>query len=101
MINLDVVGGCLVQRGDTTVALDQEGLGTKSSSDIYWKRNESESEHRGNRTLKAATVKLALVTRMEVKKVDRVKLISVSLVRIILATVILVRMILVRVNLFW
>ena len=46
MINLDVVGSRLVQRGDTTVALDQEGLGTKSSSDIYWKRNESESQHR-------------------------------------------------------
>ena len=29
MIDLNVVGSCLVQRGDTTVALDQEGLGTK------------------------------------------------------------------------
>ena len=35
MINLDVVGSSFVQRGDTTVALDQESLVTKNSSDNY------------------------------------------------------------------
>ena len=35
VINLDVVGSSFVQWGDSTVALDQESLVTKYSSDNY------------------------------------------------------------------
>ena len=33
MMDLNIVGSCLVQGGDTTVTLDQEGLGTKTTSE--------------------------------------------------------------------